>query len=99
MRAGAFTPILSRSTLGRAEENDVVVKGSLISRLHAKIEVSRDKFLLIDQSTNGTFVINHDGRESFVRHDAALRAGKGFIGLGKLPEANAPDAIRYQLED
>ena len=86
-------------TLGRAEENDVVVKGSLISRLHAKIEVSRDKFLLIDQSTNGTFVINQEGRESFVRRDSVPLAGKGFIGLGKLPEANAPDAIRYQLED
>jgi adenylate cyclase len=86
-------------TMGRAEENDIVVKGSLISRLHAKIEVTRDKFMLVDQSTNGSFVINQEGRESFVRRDAVPLQGKGFIGLGKLPEANAPDAIRYQLED
>jgi adenylate cyclase len=26
--------------MGRAEENDLVVKGNLISRLHARIEVS-----------------------------------------------------------
>ena len=25
--------------------------------------------------------------------------GMGLIGLGKLPDANASDAIRYQLED
>ena len=42
--------------IGRAEDNDVVVKGNLISRLHARIEINRNKFVLIDQSTNGTFV-------------------------------------------
>jgi len=36
----------------RAEDNDVVIKGNLISRLHARIEISRNKFVLIDQSTN-----------------------------------------------
>ena len=46
----------SSITMGRAEDNDVVVKGNLISRLHARIEISRNKFMLIDQSTNGTFV-------------------------------------------
>src|SRR6185437_9024560 len=43
-------------TIGRAEDNDLVVKGNLISRLHARIELSRNKLVLIDQSTNGTFV-------------------------------------------
>src|SRR5690606_18286955 len=37
-------------TLGRAEDNDLVVKGNLISRLHARVEASRDKFTLIDES-------------------------------------------------
>jgi adenylate cyclase len=86
-------------TMGRADENDLVVRGTLISRLHARIEVWRDKFLLIDQSTNGTFVTNQEGKEAFVRRDSVILQGKGFIGLGKLPEASAADAIRYQLED
>ena len=34
-----------------------------------------------------------------MRRDSVTLTGKGMIGLGKLPEANAPDAIRYQLED
>jgi adenylate cyclase len=42
--------------MGRAEENNLVVKGNLISRLHARVEFNRNKFMLIDQSTNGTFV-------------------------------------------
>jgi class 3 adenylate cyclase len=86
-------------TMGRAEENDVVVKGTLISRLHARIEVLRDRFLLVDQSTNGTFVTNQEGKEAFVRRDSVVLQGKGLIGLGKAPDANAPDVIRYQLED
>src|SRR5580700_8838610 len=39
----------SSITIGRAEDNDVVVKGNLISRLHARIEITRNKFVLIDQ--------------------------------------------------
>jgi adenylate cyclase len=86
-------------TMGRAEENDVVVKGTLISRTHARIEALRDRFLLVDQSTNGTFVTNQDGKEAFVRRDSIVLQGRGFIGLGKAPDPNALDAIRYQLED
>src|SRR5262245_13989647 len=35
-------------TLGRADENDVVVQGTLISRLHARIEFARNRCLLVD---------------------------------------------------
>jgi hypothetical protein len=86
-------------TMGRAEENSVVQKGPLISRLHAKIELARGRFLLIDQSTNGTFVLNADGKESFVRRDSVVLQGQGYIGLGKLPDPAAADVIRFQLED
>ena len=42
--------------IGRADDNDIVIRGNLISRLHARIEFSRNRFTLTDQSTNGTFV-------------------------------------------
>jgi pSer/pThr/pTyr-binding forkhead associated (FHA) protein len=86
-------------TLGRAEENDVVVQGTLISRLHARIEINRNRCLLVDQSTNGTFVTSEGGKESFVRRDSVALEGQGLIGLGHLPEENAPDAIQYRLEN
>jgi hypothetical protein len=65
------------ATLGRAEDNDVVVKGNLISRVHARVEVSRDKFTLIDESTNGTFVQTSAGEEIFVRRDSTQLTGEG----------------------
>jgi adenylate cyclase len=89
----------SSITIGRAEDNDVVVKGNLISRLHARIEINRNKFVLIDQSTNGTFVQSSDGEESFVRRDSLQIKGQGMIGLGRLPEQGAPTTIRFICEE
>ncbi len=86
-------------TLGRAEENDLVVKGNLISRLHARVEINRNKFMLIDQSTNGTFVLGKDGEEAFVRRDSMQIRGEGLIGLGKAPESNSSQVIRYVCEE
>jgi len=89
----------SSITIGRAEDNDVVVKGNLISRLHARIEISRNKFVLVDQSTNGTFVQSADGEESFVRRDSLQIRGQGMIGLGRLPEHGSPQTIRFTCEE
>ena len=89
----------SSVTIGRAEDNDVVVKGNLISRLHARIEISRNKFVLVDQSTNGTFVQTVDGEEAFVRRDSLQIKGHGMIGLGRLPEQGSPQTIRFNCEE
>ena len=86
-------------TMGRAEENDLVIKGNLISRLHARVEFSRNKFTLIDQSTNGTFVVVKEGEEAFVRRDSMQIRGEGLIGLGKAPDSNSSQVIRYTCED
>ena len=86
-------------TMGRAEENDLVVKGNLISRLHARVEFNRNKFMLIDQSTNGTFVLGKDGEEAFVRRDSMQIRGEGLIGLGKAPDSNSSQVIRYICEE
>jgi len=86
-------------TLGRADDNDIVVKGNLISRIHARVEMARNKVLLVDQSTNGSFVTTQDGKEAFVRRDSVTLQGAGLIGLGHLPEPQSPDAILYRLED
>jgi adenylate cyclase len=86
-------------TMGRAEENELVVKGNLISRLHARVEFNRNKFTLVDQSTNGTFVLGKDGEEAFVRRDSMQLRGEGLIGLGKAPDSNSSQVIRYTCEE
>ena len=84
-------------TIGRADENDLVVRGNLISRIHARIEINRYKFVLIDQSTNGTFVHTTGGEDAFVRRDSMQLKGEGLIGLGKVPEPESPQTIRFRF--
>ena len=82
--------------LGRADDNDLVVKGNLISRIHARIEMRRGKFVLIDQSTNGTFVQNLQGQAVLVRRDTAELGEEGTIGLGRAEEPGSSLAIYYK---
>ncbi len=85
--------------MGRADDNDLVIKGNLISRIHAKVEMRRGKFVLVDQSTNGTFVQNVQGEEWFVRRDSTELRGEGTIGLGRAEEPGGSLAIHYKALD
>jgi len=86
-------------TIGRADDNDLVIKGNLISRIHAKVELRRGKFMLIDQSTNGTFLQNLQGDETFVRRDSTELGSEGTIGLGRAEQPGASLAIHYKAID
>ena len=87
-------------TIDRAADNDVVVKGHLISRLHARIEITHNRLIrLLDQSTNGTFVQIADGEGLFIHRDGLQLRGRGLIGLGCLPERDAPHTISFTCEE
>jgi class 3 adenylate cyclase len=86
-------------TIGRADDNDIVIRGNLISRLHARIEFGRNRFTLTDQSTNGTFVQVNGQEEAFVRRDSMPIKGQGLIGLGRVPERDSALTIRFVCED
>ncbi len=86
-------------TIGRADDNDIIIKGNLISRLHARIEANKARFMLVDQSTNGTFVHGNGGDEQFIRRDAMPISGEGLIGLGRAPERESSQTIRFVAEE
>jgi len=85
--------------IGRADDNDVVVRGNLISRLHARIEFNRNRFTITDQSTNGTFVQINGEEESFLRRDSMSIKGAGLIGLGRVPDRDSPLTLRFVCEE
>jgi len=93
------TDLKKHINMGRADDNDLVVKGNLISRIHARIEKRRGRFMLIDQSTNGTFLQSDTGEETFVRRDSTELVGEGIIGLGRVAKPGTPLAIHYICED
>ena len=85
-------------TMGRADENDVVIKGNLISRIHARVDAARNRFVLVDESTNGTF-IQQDGKEEiYLRRDSAVLTGSGVISMGRVAARGTPLAIEYSVE-
>ena len=89
----------SSVVMGRADENDLVVKNTLISRLHARIELRKGNFVLVDQSINGTYVRTSSGEELFVRRDNYPIKGSGIIGLGQRLAPESPDAISFNSEE
>ncbi|MDQ7017096.1 MAG: FHA domain-containing protein, partial [Gammaproteobacteria bacterium] len=66
----------------RGSQCDLVIKGNAISRLHAFIEYHNGKFILRDESTNGTYVKMNGGRTVYLRREELPLLGSGVISLG-----------------
>jgi adenylate cyclase len=84
--------------LGRGADCDLFVDGDLISRHHSKIEYRRGKFVITDQSTNGTFIKTHEGHEIFLRREELTLFGSGFISLGKEVDPSNEGTIQFYSE-
>jgi class 3 adenylate cyclase len=85
-------------SLGRDADNEVVVDAPNASRVHARIEWRRDKFVLVDLSTNGTYVALEDGRETTVRREELILDGQGSISLGASHRKGIRNCVEYYCE-
>jgi len=86
------------TVIGRGDQADFVVDDKLASRMHVRIEVRRGKFVVIDQSTNGTFVRTNDGREVYLRREELPLTGAGCFSLGSPVSAENAELIYYIVE-
>lgn len=68
--------------LGRAADAHINVGDRLASRKHAEIELRGDKFVLIDRSSNGTYVRIVGEKEFILSREEAVLRGHGHIALG-----------------
>jgi len=78
--------------MGRGHDNEFVIPDPLASRVHARIEFRRDRFVLIDQSLNGTYLHRQGMAEVILRRDEAGLERSGQISLGK-PNAMQPPEL------
>jgi pSer/pThr/pTyr-binding forkhead associated (FHA) protein len=78
--------------IGRDASADVVVPGNEVSRRHAQIVATEQGFVLVDTSTNGTFVNGHRVEGSRVLHRAdVIRVGADeFRFYGEAGSAPTP---------
>ena len=82
-------------TFGRDGGNDFVILDRKASRLHARIERRRDKYVLIDHSTNGTFCAVQGEREIELRREELLLRGRGRIIFGHSIDEPGTDIVEF----
>jgi adenylate cyclase len=83
--------------LGRDDTCDLVVQNELASRLHIHIELRFGRFIIIDQSTNGTYVRFSDGNVAHITRDEIYLQGNGSISLGQSFAENRADIIEFEI--
>jgi adenylate cyclase len=85
-------------TLGREGDNDMIVPTEVASRHHATIGWRREKWVLTDHSTNGTFLATARGGPArrVHREQVELRRA-GLIGCGAPPRAGGTTCIGFRL--
>jgi len=69
-------------SLGRDAACEIIINDRRASRTHARIERRRDKFVLIDQSTNGTYVTFNGEVEFALKREEVILRSKGQISFG-----------------
>jgi pSer/pThr/pTyr-binding forkhead associated (FHA) protein len=84
-------------TMGRTDENDLIIEGKHVSRRHAVIVNRGNEFVLTDLSMNGTFIhVNGKKSTALIRDDFVL-SGNGIIGLGRKVMSDSPDVIKFNV--
>jgi len=88
-------PAATAVSIGRDAQNDVVIADRLASRQHARIERRRDKFVVIDQSSNGTFVTIEGEPEVQLRREEMMLRESGHISFGHAYEADPVETLVF----
>ena len=82
-------------TLGRDLNNDVVVTDRMASRMHARVERRRDKFVLVDQSSNGTYVTVEGEPEIHLKREELILRGRGRVCFGHAWSNELDETLEY----
>jgi len=88
----------TKVVVGRGVDCDLVVESTFASRQHASIEVRRDRFVVLDQSSNGTFVSDERAEPIFLKRESTDLGNTGIIFLGARPGEDPASEIRFQRE-
>ncbi|MGH8669273.1 MAG: adenylate/guanylate cyclase domain-containing protein, partial [Burkholderiales bacterium] len=91
-------PPEGETRIGRDQSNDVVIALPRVSRVHARIYGRERNFVIVDQSSNGTFVlIDGSDTEVMLRREEALLGERGWIGVGTPASKHGAHVLRYRL--
>ncbi len=92
----ALTPATTPVVVGRGHHCDINVMSPAASRNHARIDHRRGKFVLIDESSNGTHIVRADGSQAVLKREEAVLTGRGVISLGQMANEDNDFLVSYE---
>ena len=90
--------VVTSVTMGRHSGNDLVLGDPMASRNHARIERRKEKFVLIDSSSNGTFVALENGDRFRLRREEMILSGRGVITFGHAADEAGAETVGFRAE-
>lgn len=84
-------------SIGRESDCTIVIGNTRASRRHCQIQRRQDKFILVDQSTNGTYVSPDGAPEIELRREEVMLGSHGWIAIGG-PRETEPPLIEYFVD-
>jgi len=82
---------------GREDGNDLVIADKRASRHHSRVEWRQSRFVLIDTSTNGTYLVDETGNEVVLRRSEADLPIRGRIGFGYSPLETGAEVVFFDV--
>ena len=83
------------ATFGRQNHNDFILNNKRVSRSHARIEYRWGKFVLIDQSSNGTYVYDDKNKKRFINRGEAVLPPKGHLNFGEESSEDSKETVYF----
>lgn len=84
-------------TVGRSQQADMIVDGQCVSRLHAKLFFSKNKFLLSDTSYNGTY-IQTKGKVEYLHGQETPLGDEGVLSFGSSFNDESQHWVSYSVQ-
>lgn len=83
------------ATFGRQSHNDFVLSNKRVSRSHARIEYRWGKFVIIDQSSNGTYVYENKDKKRFIKRGETVLPPKGYLNFGEELGDDSEETVHF----
>ena len=85
-------------TLGRDQANDIVIHDPRASRQHASIELRNGSCILVDKSSNGTFVSSDKQNNLALHNEEAVLQGVGRICFGHICAPDSQGSLGFEVQ-
>jgi len=83
--------------IGRDASCNIALSANFASRIHVNLEYRRGKFVLVDHSTNGTYVKLDGQDEIFLRREELPLRGNGVFNLGEVISEATPGQVAFTI--